>query len=478
MLRSIVLGIIALWFIWASPLFAQNSALLENALSGDPLAQHRMGALFFDGDSVDQDFDEAIRWYQMAAAQGHAPAQYQLGWIFFYGKGVDPVEDGYLRRWRVPAHLDAGIIERLRDMYESGKGVDQNPSYAIQWWTLAAEQGHAPSQYELGWVYFNGISVEEDYDVGLRWLHLSAHQGNSDAQYALGHAYDVGMGVDFDKSEALRFWRLAAEQGNVDAQLHLGRIYQGADISEAMHWYHLAAEQGEIEAYVRLGRIYSGETGSGLEIDVGKAAHWYRLAAAQGSVYAAGELANMYDEGEGVEKDPREAIRLWRLAAAAGVEEAQYNIGMAYFEGRGVERDCRQALEWFRLAGERQYYGHIGGGGYIYRLINLAMKHETCEDYTGAVRLYQLAAERGFSDAQIRLGFAHFQGNGVDVDDVLALMWFQVAASRERAWRQSVPTNLLRMIDSIETLMTPSQIAEAQALAQACLSREFRDCGY
>ena len=37
-------------------------------------------------------------------------------------------------------------------------------------------------------------------------------------------------------------------------------------------------------------------------------------------------------------------------------------------------------------------------------------------------------------------------------------------------------TKLLGMIDLIERLMTPSQIAEAQALAQACLSKNFRDC--
>ena len=42
---------------------------------------------------------------------------------------------------------------------------------------------------------------------------------------------------------------------------------------------------------------------------------------------------------------------------------------------------------------------------------------------------------------------------------------------------QNVRAPLLEMIDLIETEMTSAEIEEAQAMAQVCLSREFRNCG-
>ncbi len=37
---------------------------------------------------VAQDYAEAVRWYQLAAAQGHAVAQSNLGFMFEKGEGV------------------------------------------------------------------------------------------------------------------------------------------------------------------------------------------------------------------------------------------------------------------------------------------------------------------------------------------------------------------------------------------------------
>ena len=38
---------------------------------------------------MEQDFKEAVKWYQKAAEQGLASAQYTLGIMYQYGKGVE-----------------------------------------------------------------------------------------------------------------------------------------------------------------------------------------------------------------------------------------------------------------------------------------------------------------------------------------------------------------------------------------------------
>ncbi len=40
------------------------------------------------GRGVSQDYQEALRWYRLAAEQGYTLAQNNLGYMFFKGKGV------------------------------------------------------------------------------------------------------------------------------------------------------------------------------------------------------------------------------------------------------------------------------------------------------------------------------------------------------------------------------------------------------
>jgi hypothetical protein len=64
------------------------------AEQGNAVAQTILGVLFHQGLGVQQDVQEARRWYLLAAEQGLASAQYYLGRLYFESKGVqwDPVQ--------------------------------------------------------------------------------------------------------------------------------------------------------------------------------------------------------------------------------------------------------------------------------------------------------------------------------------------------------------------------------------------------
>ena len=96
---------------------------------------------------------------------------------------------------------------------------------ALRGFRLAAEQGHAGAQANLGGMYDNGESVPEDDAEAVRWYRLAAEQGHARAQYSLGLMYAKGEGVLKDAAEAVRWFRLAAEQGDANAQANLGRMY-------------------------------------------------------------------------------------------------------------------------------------------------------------------------------------------------------------------------------------------------------------
>jgi TPR repeat protein len=67
-------------------------------------------------------------------------------------------------------------------------------------------------------MYYKGEDVAEDKAEAGKWYRLAAEQGNADAQYNLGIMYDEGEGVPQDRAEAVKWLRLAAEQGHANAQ--------------------------------------------------------------------------------------------------------------------------------------------------------------------------------------------------------------------------------------------------------------------
>ena len=125
---------------------------------------------------------------------------------------------------------------------------------------LAADQGDADAQYNLGLMYYNGDGVTQDDAEALKWYRLAADQGDATAQSNLGSMYANGDGVTQDDAEALKWYRKAADQGNAWAQYSLGSMYQNGlgvtqDYAEALKWYRLAADQGDAVAQGWIGAI-------------------------------------------------------------------------------------------------------------------------------------------------------------------------------------------------------------------------------
>jgi TPR repeat protein len=116
-------------------------------------------------------------------------------------------------------------------------------------YTLAAEQGFAAAQYNLGLMYDNGQGVIQDYKAAFKWYTLAAEQGYASAQHGLGVMYNDGHGVIQNYKTAVKYCTLAAEQGFVRVQYNLGFNYNNGqsviqDYTRAHMWWNIAASQG------------------------------------------------------------------------------------------------------------------------------------------------------------------------------------------------------------------------------------------
>ena len=322
------------------------------------------------------------------------------------------------------------MAERGLKRQEAGDDTE-----AVRWYRLAAEQGNAEAQSNLGVMYGNGQGVGQDDAEAVRWYRLAAEQGHAHAQNNLGFMYRDGRGVGQDYAEAARLYRLAAEQGHVVAQAVLGWMYDngrgvGRDAAEAVRWYRLGAEQRHADAQNNLGFMY--DNGRGVEQDAAEAARWYRLAAEQGQVNAQKVLGFMSMNGQGVEQDDAEAVRWFRLAAEQGLAAAQYALGWMYEKGRGIRQDDAEAVRWYRLAAEQGQVNAQKSLGFM------SMNGRGVEqDDAEAVRLYRLAAEQGLAVAQYALGWMYNNGRGVGQDDAEAVRWHRLAAEQGHAVAQA-----------------------------------------
>ena len=112
------------------------------AVQGDAVAQFAqfvLGVMYDNGQGVAQDYQEAAKWYRLAAAQGNAFAQSNLGMMYDRGQGVAQDYQDALKWYRLAAMQGNAFAQsNLGVMYEYGRGVPSSPVAAYALYNLAA----------------------------------------------------------------------------------------------------------------------------------------------------------------------------------------------------------------------------------------------------------------------------------------------------------------------------------------------------
>ncbi len=91
-MRKFLLAVVLLFSfsgVQAECSYLSNPAECQaEAEQGNAIAQFVLGSMYENGESVAQDYKEAMKWYQKAAEQGDVDAQYSLGKMYADGLGV------------------------------------------------------------------------------------------------------------------------------------------------------------------------------------------------------------------------------------------------------------------------------------------------------------------------------------------------------------------------------------------------------
>jgi hypothetical protein len=90
-------------------------------------------------------------------------------------------------------------------------------------------------------------------------------------------------------------------------------------------------------------------------------------------------------------------------------------------------------------------------------------------DYVPAIRLFRPLAEAGNLKAQNQIGLMYRKGEGTARSPARAFMWFSLAAKRGDAKAKAE-------LRAVSGTMTPAEISQARAMAQACEASNYRNC--
>ena len=105
--------------------------------------------------------------------------------------------------------------------FQEGWDAYNKKDYAtvLKEWTPLAEQGNADAQNNVGWMYAEGNGVPQNDRTAVKWYTLAANQGLALAQFNLGVMSYAGKGgVMQDNIYAHMWWNLAASQGDENAR--------------------------------------------------------------------------------------------------------------------------------------------------------------------------------------------------------------------------------------------------------------------
>lgn len=238
--ESIIFYAFSIVVMFATVVFSETSS---------PAPEYEQGLRAYE----DGEYDEAIEKWAPLAEAGDAEAQFRLGVLYqvtvalgtlepeFGIKAFNLIHDAALQG-HAEAQMELWLIIK--------KSYPDNPklqAQAVEWLKLAANQGFANAQFELGVSFRDGVGVSQDIALATPWFRLAAEQGHADAQNNLAARYYHGDGVPQDFERAFFWFRNSAKQGNAIAQFNLGAMFNNGqwvsqDLSKAYMWMSLAAD--------------------------------------------------------------------------------------------------------------------------------------------------------------------------------------------------------------------------------------------
>ena len=248
---------------------------LVEAENGDSMAQYLLGQCYLLGTGVEENEEEALKWFKKSASNNNPHGLFAVGDCYFNGIGVKQniAEGGRYYTLQLEQQLPL-ILYHMAALYVSDRYGTKNLELAERYSLMASSMGNIDAMFLLGNIYKNSGDIESR-DQSIRWIRIAAKRGHMEAQYSLACHILASKDNQSDFPAGVEWMKRAAEQGHAMANYNLGTFYRLAQFgvvrnySTAFHYYSIADSKGITGATYRL--IYLYYHGRGVERSVEKA---------------------------------------------------------------------------------------------------------------------------------------------------------------------------------------------------------------
>ncbi|CAG9934166.1 tetratricopeptide repeat protein [Candidatus Nitrotoga arctica] len=151
------------------------------AQQGNVKAQLTLSAMYAIGKGVPQDYEKAVKWYQMAAEKGsQGDTEQKINFSLYSPTNYNIPLKEVAKWYKFVAEQGNALYQyNIGRFYDIGKGVPQDYKEAVKWYRMAAEQGNAQAQSSLAFMYQNGDGVPQDYVRAHMWFNIAAFNEDS-----------------------------------------------------------------------------------------------------------------------------------------------------------------------------------------------------------------------------------------------------------------------------------------------------------
>lgn len=410
----------------------------------DPWCLYKLGLFSLTGKYVEQNYDNAFNYFNIANQKGFKEAYSLLGICYLYGAGTPAnaskaiscfqkdkgniIADFYLA---VCSRLEIGglqndVIGINKTVKKLNESKDSENLKILNEITLEfGKNGNEIAEYSMGFIFYNGIGQDESEKEAFQWIMKAAEYGLPAALNDMGRYYESGSENSNDINEAVKYYKLAADKGDIHGLFNLGSCYEMGkgvkqDNREAFKYYQIMASKDNAVGQYLVGVCFIN--GIGVEKDLEVGVNYISKAAEKEFHIAQDLLGRAYQEGIIINQDFKEAIRYFRLAADQDLPEAIYHLGVCYERGVGTGKDIKEAIKYYKTAAEK---------GCPDAQYELALRYDEGigveQNKQEAIRNYRLAADQDHGGAQLRLGVYYEEGNYVPQSDSEAIKWYKKA---------------------------------------------------
>lgn len=327
------------FFMVAKRYWKKDGRIVENPKPGIEKVAGRaagyIGRMYLRGDGVEQNLEQAHRWFTRGIAHADPQSQYGFGLMKLHGYG----------------------------------GAPKNIRLAMDLFKAAAEQDYGPAQIEMGVLYLDQ-GGPDDVRIASNYFELAARYNLIEANYYLAEMSYHGVGRDKTCSIALNYYKNVAEKAEplVSTWAEANLAYEAGDIELAFLHYVLTAEQGYERAQNNVAYL----------LDPLKS----RLNLPE--LLWPGEMT---DDRPSMLDNPRLALMYWTRSSRQYNVDSQVKMGDYYYYGVGTEADVNKAVQCYTAASDYSQSAQA--------LWNLGWMHENgigvTQDYHLAKRFYDQA---------------------------------------------------------------------------------------